>query len=30
MDALMRATPFSNEEVLLLAKRYRGARGVRR
>jgi hypothetical protein len=30
MDALMRATPFSNEEVLLLAKRYRGARGVKR
>jgi hypothetical protein len=30
MDALMRATPFTAEEVLLLAKRYRGARGVRR
>jgi hypothetical protein len=30
MDALMRATPFSIEEVLLLAKRNRGARGVRR
>jgi hypothetical protein len=30
LDALMRATPFSAEEVLLLAKRYRGARGVRR
>jgi hypothetical protein len=30
MDALMRATPYSAEEVLLLAKRYRGARGVRR
>ena len=29
MDALMRAAPFSNEEVLLLAKRYRGARGVK-
>jgi hypothetical protein len=29
MDALMRAVPFSNEEVLLLAKRYRGARGVK-
>lgn len=30
IDALMRATPFSLEEVLLLAKRYRGARGLRR
>jgi hypothetical protein len=30
MDALMRAAPFSSEEVLLLAKRYRGARGVKR
>jgi hypothetical protein len=30
LDALMRAAPFSTEEVLLLAKRYRGARGVRR
>jgi hypothetical protein len=30
MDALMRATPYSAEEVLLLAKRYRGSRGVRR
>jgi hypothetical protein len=30
LDALMRAAPFSNEEVLLLAKRYRGARGVKR
>jgi hypothetical protein len=30
MDALMRAAPFSTEEVLLLAKRYRGARGVKR
>ena len=29
MDALMRARPFSAEEVLLLAKRYRGARGVK-
>ncbi len=26
----MRAAPFSTEEVLMLAKRYRGARGVRR
>ncbi len=26
----MRAAPFSTEEVLLLAKRYRGARGVKR
>lgn len=30
MDALMHATPFSIEDVLLLAKRHRGARGVRR
>ncbi len=30
LDALMRAAPFSSEEVLLLAKRYRGARGVKR
>lgn len=30
LDALMRATPFSAEDVSLLAKRYRGARGVRR
>jgi hypothetical protein len=30
LDALMHATPFSVEEVLLLTKRYRGARGVRR
>ncbi|MGW4100730.1 hypothetical protein [Mycobacterium sp. NPDC004974] len=30
LDALMRARPFSAEEVLLLAKRYRGARGVAR
>jgi hypothetical protein len=30
MDALMRATPFSSEDVLLLTKRHSGARGVRR
>jgi hypothetical protein len=30
LDALMRATPFSIEDVWLLAKRYRGARGLRR
>jgi hypothetical protein len=30
LDALMYATPFSVEDVLLLAKRYPGARGVRR
>ncbi|MEE6179123.1 hypothetical protein [Mycobacterium sp. 050134] len=30
LDALMRATPFSFEDVALLAKRHRGARGVRR
>ena len=30
LDALMRAAPFASEEVLLLAKRYRGARGVKR
>ncbi|CAM4116974.1 hypothetical protein MB901379_04640 [Mycobacterium basiliense] len=30
LDALMRANPFSTEEVLLLAKRYAGARGLRR
>jgi hypothetical protein len=30
LDALMYATPFSVEEVLLLAKRYPGARGLRR
>jgi hypothetical protein len=30
LDALMHATPFSVEEVLLLAKRYPGARGLRR
>lgn len=29
MDALMRATPFSIEDVRLLAKRYEGARGTR-
>lgn len=29
LDALMRATPFSIEDVLLLAKRHHGARGVR-
>jgi hypothetical protein len=30
LDALMRATPFSFEDVSVLAKRYRGTRGVRR
>lgn len=30
LDALMRACPFSIEDVLILAKRYRGARGVAR
>ncbi|OSC40223.1 DUF559 domain-containing protein [Mycobacterium decipiens] len=30
LDALSRATPFSTEEVLLLAKRRAGARGIRR
>jgi hypothetical protein len=30
LDALMRAAPFSVEDVLLLAKRYQGARGLRR
>ena len=30
LDTLMRATPFSIENVLLLAKRYPGARGLRR
>lgn len=30
LDALMRATPFSREDVHVLAKRYRGARGLRR
>ena len=29
LDALMRARPFSIEDVKLLAKRYRGARGIR-
>jgi hypothetical protein len=29
LDALMRATPFSREDVLLLAQRYPAARGVR-
>jgi hypothetical protein len=30
LDALMRATPFSFEDVCMLEKRYRGARGLRR
>lgn len=30
LDALMRATPFGREEVSLLARRYPGARGLRR
>jgi hypothetical protein len=30
LDALMRATPFSTEDVFMLAKRYPGARGLRR
>lgn len=30
MDALMRAAPFANDDVLILAKRYAGARGVKR
>ena len=30
LDALMRATPFSVEDVLVLAKRHRGTRGLRR
>jgi hypothetical protein len=30
LDALMRATPFCAEDVMLLAKRYRGARGLKR
>ncbi len=30
LDALMRATPFSIEDVLLLFKRHAGARGIRR
>lgn len=29
LDALMRATPFSVEDVQLLIKRYKGARGIR-
>jgi hypothetical protein len=29
LDALMRASPFSIEDAMLLAKRYRGARGLR-
>jgi hypothetical protein len=29
LDALMRASPFSIEDTMLLAKRYRGARGLR-
>lgn len=29
MDALMRATPFSTEDVQILVKRYKGARGIR-
>lgn len=29
LDALMRATPFSVEEVLLIAKRHPGGRGIR-
>jgi hypothetical protein len=29
LDALMRATPFSAEDVQVLTKRYRGARGMR-
>ncbi len=29
LDALMRATPFSIEDVQLLVQRYRGARGIR-
>jgi hypothetical protein len=29
LDALMRAAPFSSDEVLLLVKRYRGARGIK-
>lgn len=28
LDALLRASPFSTEDVLMLTKRYRGARGV--
>lgn len=30
LDALARATPYSTEDVLLLAKRHRGARGLQR
>jgi hypothetical protein len=30
LDALMRANPYSTEDVLLLAKRHSGARGLRR
>jgi hypothetical protein len=30
LDSLMRATPFSAEDVSVLAKRHRGARGLRR
>ncbi|GAY16459.1 hypothetical protein [Mycobacterium sp. shizuoka-1] len=30
LDALMRAESFSSEDILLLAKRYPGARGIRR
>ncbi|MGV0803276.1 hypothetical protein ABQF26_40235, partial [Mycolicibacterium elephantis] len=30
LDALTRAKPWSIEDVLLLAKRYRGARGLKR
>jgi hypothetical protein len=30
LDALMRATPFAFQDVSVLAKRYRGARGLRR
>ncbi|OJZ65789.1 hypothetical protein BRW65_27590 [Mycobacterium paraffinicum] len=29
LDALMRATPFSSEDVMMLAKRYAGVRGLR-
>ncbi len=30
LDALMRATPFASEDVMILAKRYAGARGLRK
>ncbi|MGD1173738.1 endonuclease domain-containing protein [Mycobacterium seoulense] len=30
LDALMRATPFSTEDVMMLATRYAGARGLRK